>query len=505
MIILFDKGFDEPSYNIGGEYSDYGQEANEGIDKKQIIKFAVIGIVILAVIYILFIVLTSQQTIEFEIREMDGRTITENLVILNENGERVYSGREAIHIVTLPPGTYTYRVASMNHKPYNNTLIVGGETQPILIELEKDIDIRLTAEVEQEEHIYVNQEITRVLRIDNLGNSQIDDLEIIPTSNEFNIELATNNLRISAGGTTSVTFTMRTKSDSQLTNKKEETIRFRAKGTTQTESFRIELRPSVRDSDIAVRGTGISGTTLTDNRLVAGQSKQATITISNNNRNIDIENILVEILPEPGYENKLTWFDFLGHTEDDETKLEISKLEERTNRDIRLNINPPINENVDSEFRGRIRISSLGIQNDVILNISMKIERVLEAGLSMTGTSYSTTCRTSENSCQQIRTIGTSSLRNNSRDLEINNINLSIVDYPTSDFQCLEWITFRETNISSIRPNQSESIIWDIEPTVHAEKENTRCVIKWEYDDPINQGAIAEGRQEISIRVTVRD
>lgn len=510
---MFDKGFDEPNYNIGNDYSgDYGDydDSPQGIDKKKIIQFGIIGVVILVILGIAFVILTSQQTINFQIMELDGTSVIESLVILNENGENVYSGRESLHIVTLPPGTYTYRVNSLNYKPINRTLIIdeSQENQSnIVIELEKDIDVKIEPLIEYDK-IYFGQELTGQLVITNLKNSQLQNLEIISTSNVFDIVLNPRSVTISSLGSTSIEFTIKVKSNQQITSSKKERISFRAKGTSQSASFEIEVMPSIKTSDLGIRGTSIRGTNLVDNSLNAGVNKQLTITLQNNNRNISVENILVELTAEPGDEDKLSWFSFLGHELNNPNKFLISKLDDTstsrtTNQtNINLNIRPPISEQIDSEFRGRIKISSLGIESDIIINVSVKVNKAAEINLEFNGTSnFISNCRRGEG-CSSVITFNNTGLRNKGN-FEIENINLFLVDQPLSDFDCFNWINFRTSQIPSIKPNETVNFIWDITPNEFREKQNTRCVIGWRYDDPINFGEIITGQQVIQIVVNV--
>lgn len=505
---MFDKGFEEPSYDIGGGYGDpnYNGNYTEGPDKKKIIKFAIIGIVILAVIIFVFITLTAGQTVTFNITQLDGGVVEENFRILNEKNESVYMGRGSTHIVTLAPGEYTYTVQSMNYKTFTRALTVGNEKiDPISIKLEQDISAELNA-IFNEEKIYWGQKLYGTLEIENQGSSLIDEVRILTNNTFFNIKLTPAQVRVSAKGKAAVDFEIEIKETNTVTTSKKETIEFRLAGTNSKTSIDITTMKSVTVKEVKVTASGLKAGSLIDEKLVAGQGKKPnTITIKNENKTVDMENVLVEIVAEAGKEDKLYWLDFLGNDAGEPRKITINKIEAGKSATLVLNINPAINEEVGAQFRGEIKISSLSIDDDVKVGLLLTVFEKIEPNLILTGLSYSTSC-TIEEGCGEIDTsLGKTKLENKSKYLDITNIKLSLVEDSPSDPDCIYWITINQTDIPLIKAGEKANVVWKIEPYETASKEFNSCFLKWTYDDPINIGERAQDQAEVKIRVTVKD
>ncbi len=507
---MFDRGFDEPNYDIGGGYDQTGYNdtysQNQGPDKKKIIKFAVIGIVLLVIVGIIFTILNSNQTFNFELKELDsGKLIPETLTILNESGDRVYTGRDSVHTVTLPYGNYTYRLTNpIDHKPISNILVVDGsgdKTRTIIIPLEKDIDAKLDR-IFNFDKIYPGQTVTGNLTITNTGNTLINDVLILTNNDFFDVKLIPEKITVSPQGATGVDFEIKIKSNNNVTASKKESIEFRLASTNASTSISLDVIPAVKARDVVVSGGGIRSGSLIDTGLTTGQTKTVTFSIKNNNKIINMENVLIEIIPDIGFENKLNWFEFLGYQEE-KSKILINRIEADKSINITFNITPPINEEVNSRFNGAIKISSLSIEEDIRTNMQLTISKKLEASLSLTGTlTYSSKCTLGQG-CTEIDTsLGKTKIRNTSKDLEIKNIKLSILEDLPADDVCTLWITLNETEISSLKAGETANIVWKIEPTDDATARFNSCYISWTYDDPINVGEKVTDKGEVKIQVT---
>ncbi len=506
---MFDKGFEEPNYDIGGGYGDsnYNGNYDQGPDKKKIIKFAIIGIVILAVIIFVFITLTAQQTITFNITQLDGGVVEENFRILNSNNESVYQGRGSTHIVTLAPGEYTYTVQSLNYKTITRPLTVGSEKiDPISIKLEKDISAELIIKEISGEKIYWGQKITGILKVENEGTSAISKIRILTDNTFFNIKLTPSEVSISPQKDGTIIFEIEIKETNKVTTSKDEKIEFRLAGTNSKTSVTLKTMKSVAVKEVKITASGIRSGSLIDEKLIAGQGKKPnTITIKNENKTVDMENVLVEIVAESGKEDKLYWLDFLGNDAGEPRKITINKIEAGKAATLVLNINPAINEEVGAQFRGEIKVSSLSIDDDAKVGLLLTVSEKLEPNLVLDGLSYSTKCKIEEG-CDEIDTsLGKTKLENKSKYLDITNIKLSLIEDSPSDPDCLYWITLTQTDIPLIKAGEEANVVWKIEPDETASKEFNSCFLKWTYDDPINIGERAQDQAEVKIRVTVND
>jgi hypothetical protein len=501
---MFDKGFDEPSYDMGG-YDDYGTEyESDGQDKKKLIKYGIIGIVILAIVIFAVSYINSQQTVNFTLRAKDGPILSgEQLTIYDSSRNPIYSERATEHVYTLGPGTYTYRVNALGYKTKNGTLTISeGGTKEENVILYKDIDTEIEVNLSTDK-IYQGQTVSGSILITNTGNSIIQNEKIIAESDFFDIiSLTPENISISAGGTKGADFEIKIKEDVEDFEEEQlETLEFRIKGTSDTGEIKIPSFPALGVNEVDFSEDNI------EESVTAGKSEIIDeYTIENKNRDgIPLENVLVEIEASPGFESEISWFTISDYTGQRNTKL-IDRINSREEANFQIILNPPFSQEIDDEFRGILKISSLSMEEDIRVPLNIIIGDKEEAELVLDIEDYSSKCVVGVG-CEEIVTIGSdASTISNDGDVTIENINLSLIDGGKASEYCTFWITLNETNITKLESGEEKVIAWDIEVDDTSDKETHTCYLEYSYDDPFNIGQTIIGESDpFAIEVTVEE
>ncbi len=514
---VFDKGLEEPNYDFGGMQDqsfsgpDSGGDYSEKpkINIKKIVPYIIVVIILAVVVGGVFLWLGSQQTITFNIKELDGGAIPATFSLYNSDNTYVEQPVKATtHTFTLSPGTYTYRVMATGYTTKNGSITIpnmnGSErVNSIEIKLEKDIDVSLQATLSAQK-IYQGQTIDGEIEITNNAEEVIQGETLIAEQSKsvFDVIFTPSVIDLSAGGATRVSFSVTINSKQTLNETMENnSITIRVKGTNIKSIVKLDASPALAKSEIQLLGP-VSGT-ITDSSLTAGSRKTiTTLKLKNNTkRNISLENVLVKIEANTGYEDKLDWFEF-GQYYQEKNKFLINSVGKGLTEQIVLNVEPEIDAIVGDEFRGTLTISSLSLQEDLVYDMIFTIKNAREASLALTtNPSFSSTC--TDSGCSEILTTNKIILKNTGTD-KIENILIGI-DTELSDGDCLAWLSVESTNVVSLNPNESTNLKIGITPTNNPEKANTECYLDWTFDDPIHTGEkITDRSVPILVRVTVR-
>lgn len=506
---MFDKEFDEPSYDIGRDYDsgpsysgdEYGKQGGLPFDigdTKKIAKFAIIGIVILVIIFFAFNYINNQQTLTFELREKDGGTINnERLIIYDSANNPIYNESGSTHVITLPAGTYSYKVNSLKYKPLERSFDVSGNKADIVpVNLYKDIDYSMEI-IMPSQSIYVEQTISGTLNIINDGDGPISNEKLIADSDFFNIDFVSDTINLNSGGQTGIDFSIKVKEDEEVQEEEEKEIGFRLKGGNDTESTDILVLPAADISEV-----DFSEDLIEEDGLTAGENELLDDITIENNSNYDLQDVLIEIIPNPNFESKLNWFEFGNYTEETYKKL-IPRIKSDEEASFSLTIKPPISEQIESEFRGILKASSLSLKEDIEIEIILKVDDKKKAGIQINAQDYSTTCIAGSGSCEPINTGSDASYIENVGDVTIENINISLLEGGKANDFCGIWITLLEKNIKSLEPDKEKVIAWNITPTDQSEGEHI-CYINYSYTNPFNPSeTISEESDPILINVEV--
>jgi hypothetical protein len=524
---LFDQEFNDPTY--GGDYDSGGSSAGDyagdaayyakegavaaknGI--KKLIPIIIVGIIALVVIGFVFSWLGSQQTVNFTIKELDGSAISgARLIITDSSGNKVLNKSGSNQTLTLGPGIYSIRATSMNHKDFDESLEIpqvddGGQRKDSYVALmQKSLEGKVIIDLAQTK-IYEKQTITGELRIENTGDDDMIDEEILVdtgTSSDLkgDINFSPSLFTVSAGGSTLISFSMTLNKDITKTGENE-AIKFRIAGTQIKDDTQITLVPAVSEKLIVIAGD-VKNDNINKDNLVSGDQEDIDIRIENKDKTLPLENVTLRVEAENGFEDKLSWFEFAdaGAQPHETTIGSISP--NRGKETAILQVTPSIDAEVGDGFEGTIIIESLSIEERQIpINIVLTIKSQKSAELSFQEKDFTTTCYSNQAPCKAINTIDTITLKNTG-DVAIENIQLGL-ESETSDADCEFWMEFTSDKISSLDVSEEKALSFKINVPDGTTTQYTGCYLKAAYVDPLTSATNVDVSEPVKITITVKE
>ncbi|MBT4596774.1 MAG: hypothetical protein HOC95_02240 [Candidatus Diapherotrites archaeon] len=471
---MFDEDFEDPSFDMGAgdNYSDSGSGGQKG----KIVGIAVLAIIVIAAFFAYTTFIGNQQTVTFNIVEMDGGPKAERLIVKDATGTQVFSDKISSTDLQLRPGRYTYTVSSLDYQPMSDSFTVDDDTAPIRIQLTRDVSGTMEVSLAKT-RIYEGEEVNGTITISNNGGTLIDKLGLTYTSSVFEVVFSPAIVSIGAGGATGVDFTVKIKND--ISAPADGSITFKLKGTMIGTSANLTANPAVPKSKVS-----IGKSTITDSTLKANQRKTLSYVLKNNDRAVPLENIKLEIIPNPGleFEGRLDWFEF-GLYSESKTIRVIDNIAPGSSEAIQIYIDVPVDAQEDDIFSGKLVISSPSMDDDLEINMTLTVSEGISYGLAFTGalSSYRSNCDFS--SCETIRTLDSGlKLKNTGKNQALTNVVITVDE--SSDAVCETWLEIVNDSITSIGPEENIELNIIISPLYEAEK--NYCFLKFTYDDPIS-------------------
>ncbi|MBT4191826.1 MAG: hypothetical protein HOE11_00810, partial [Candidatus Diapherotrites archaeon] len=181
---MFDEDFEDPSFDMGAgdNYSDSGSGGQKG----KIVGIAVLAIIVIAAFFAYTTFIGNQQTVTFNIVEMDGGPKAERLIVKDATGTQVFSDKISSTDLQLRPGRYTYTVSSLDYQPMSDSFTVDDDTAPIRIQLTRDVSGTMEVSLAKT-RIYEGEEVNGTITISNNGGTLIDKLGLTYTSSVFEV------------------------------------------------------------------------------------------------------------------------------------------------------------------------------------------------------------------------------------------------------------------------------------------------------------------------------
>ena len=523
---MFDDNFD-PTY--GGGYQDQGASAGdyasdaayyakEGAAKakagaKKIIPIVIVAIIALVVIGFVFSFLSSQQTVNFTIKELDGKTISgARLIIEDSAGNKVLNKSGSNQTITLGPGEYSIRVTSIYHEPYGDTITIPNmdgdqRDDSIVVDLKKNLEGKITIDLAETE-IYEKQTISGEIKIENTGDEDMidDELFVDPsTSSDLrgDINFSPTTFTVSAGGSSIVSFTVTLDEDIEEI-KSNETIEIRIKGTDISDDKEINLIPAVSDKSIEISGD-VDTKQLQDDGLSAGEREDFDITIENDSSDIPLNNIKLTIIPDGEYVDELSWFEFADYAGSEKHTAIVSSISPDSEETLILKITPSVDSEIGNQFKGTLLIESLSIEERTIsINLDLIVEEDKRAKLEFDNDDISTDCYLNEADCAPISTLGILKLENIG-DVKINNINIDFDESSGSDIDCGLWIDLTVKTKTSLDVDEVWNIPFELNIPAGTEEPYTTCFLKAAYIDPLTQSTKVDVSEPFQIEITVEE
>jgi len=510
--------FDNDGPNVGDYAGDAAYYAKEGASAaksgiKKILPIIVVAIIAIVIIGFVFSWLGAQQTINFTVKELDGKTISgARLIIKDSSGNTLLNKSGSIHSLTLAPGTYSIKVTSMEHDSFEDSLTTpqvddgGTRNDSFTISMPKSLEGALIIDL-QETKIYEKQTISGEIKIENTGDDDMIDEEILidtgTSSNLKNdINFSPTRFTVSSGGSTLISFSMTLNTDISSIEV-DESIKFRIAGTQIKDDVKITLMPAVSEKDIDIKGD-VKTNSIREDDLTSGDQKDIRIQIENDNKTIPLENIKLTIEAESGYESKLSWFEFDNYgTQKYETTL--GSVSPQGKESITLQITPAIDAEEGDQFKGTIRIESLSIEErEIPIDILLIVENQKRATLTFDVSPLATDCYTSGAPCKIIPTLGKINIENTG-DVAVGPITIGFDETSGSDPNCELWIEFNATTISKLDIDEKKILSFSLNIPDGETTPYTICYLKAAYTDPLTSETNVDTSTPFQIKITVED
>ncbi|MDO8647327.1 MAG: hypothetical protein Q7R70_02835 [Candidatus Diapherotrites archaeon] len=447
----------------------------------------ILAIILIAIAYgAYWFFVGSYQNVQVNISGMDKLAVSGISGSISQNGKEIQKITKASQSLSLKEGTYDIEVFADGFKQYSDTIIVDSKKQPVKIQLEKDIDVKIDRiELklnDSQGKIFAGKDNLATIYLSNSGSSDIDveiakdspedaKLTVIPDNALIRVPKGSQN--VSAGlkivVSTGYKVTDRTNGDSIE-------LKLRVKG--------VQSNPAVRPLSIVPKMTIIvSPTTLKFGTVKAnGSPSSPAKEISIQNReSFDLQgkiefSVTIENAGENPKSEVQKWFDFYP---------EITELKKSSTAKENVTITiPPSTVNFPTGSKtlpvlGTITLASESwnetIKFDMIvsqINTSIKVPTISQSSFSMAGDDIKTTLLTIENNSEVPLT-----------KVKVNVPGSCLNTYLTSE-DILEI-----DELSNIAPQSKKIITFKVHiPADAAIGDPKNCVITVSYDDPLNPG-----------------
>jgi hypothetical protein len=511
---MFDPN-NEPNYSPGmdsyGSPNQGYDSPNQGtqmppIDIKKYLPM-IVGIGVLLIVgYFLLTWLGSQKEITIALVDSDGKPVAGTLKLTGSDGKIIPTpkGTATKFKVTLFPGDYSARVIAEKYNSQDSAEITitneteSGSTEEIV--MLRNLNATLTVIVETTK-IYENQEIEGKILVFNSGN-EFNLADVVPKTTAP-IEVTphqTGQPTLTTGGTATIDFTIKVKTGTNLTKAVPSSITFNIRGSEITsQKFEITAMPTISPTEVSV--TGLSQTMVS---LTAGVQKELNIKIKNNNKLIPLENLLVEIYPDSGSEDTLSWFTISDSESPSETTIPL--IEPTKDYPIKIFINAPITSSLNDEFKGTIRISSSSLKDEKKSAISYKVGTASKLSLifKINPETFPITCSKTTTVCTGMKTLATGEAYfQNTGNIDIGPIALSVnMEAQATTASCLSFLRLNTTSIPGVKAGEKfENISIDIMNPPESPDTLTGevCVLHWEYNNPLDPSLRVSGEQQVKI------
>jgi len=525
-VLFDDQDFNDPTYggeNAGsgpsvGDYAgDAAYYAREGAvaaksGVKKLIPIVVLVIIALVVISFVFGFLSSQQTINFTLKEKDGASISgARLVIKDSSGNTVLNKSGSNQTITLGPGIYSIRATSMYHKDFEESLTIpqledDERKDSFIAELPKNIEGELTIDLAETE-IYEKQVIVGEIRIDNTGEESMTGEKILvdtgtSTKLKDDINFSPPTFDVSAGGAKIINFTITLNEDISAIET-DQKIKFRIKGTTISTEKTIDLVPAVSEKSINI-GQDVDDKIIKEYQLTSGEQEEVVIRIENKDTKIPLNNVKLTVEADSGFEDKLSWFEF-SDSGANKYETTLTSVSPKGKEPVTLKITPSVDAKIGDTFKGTVKIESLSIQERTIsIDLDLMVYKENTAKLEFNVSDLTTDCYSSGAPCKIISTINKISIENVG-DVEVGPITIGFDDASGSDPNCETWIEFSANTVNTLDVGAEKILSFNLNLPDRETTPFTICYLKAAYLDPLTTETNVDVSEPFQIKITVKE
>lgn len=502
---MYDKDFGG-GYDYGGPSGDYGgdyygdpQDGQKGpglpdfsgvkapkMDMTKLKPLIFLGIILLIIGGGIFFFLSIQHNITFNIEEANGPEVYARIDIEKPDGTRVYRNSNiASDQVNLWNGEYDITVTKSGYDPFTRSIIVPDDTPDDLygITLHRSLNATISVSTNQITSIYGTKSIPGEVTIQNNGTEafqgelKIDSEEVevtFPNGNKNNYSIT-----LPGNSPTIITFDLAMKEAPNNTSPV--SLDFIITGTIIKQKVDLTANPSPE--------LELSESDLTNTKITAGAQIKEEIDVSNES-SFEARDLKIEIVPDPNYEDRLSWFTFspfVGEAYKTEISLLAKRRDAGDSKTLRLFVEPPISASIGDEFKGHFILDSNTLESPLSIPVHYVITKVLETNVTLSTGSTPVTVKTQ--SVDKKFTITNDGATN------VENVVLKVENYSICDITWLRFLNDEDLDSQieigtlpkkGTTGNSRDINLRLVEGALSSGKVD--CKLVWTYSDPINIG-----------------
>ena len=507
------QGFQMPQINMPN-FDTSGLQGPQ-VDIKKFIPIIVV-LVIVAIIGIAVLTwLGMQHPITINLTDTDGTILQGTLLLKDSQGNKVNAmtpkNTSNSFTGTLMEGEYNATVSAVGYTKTTEPIKVTNEKNTFIIKLARTLTATLSSSLENTK-IYEGQTITGKLTVHNTGDSFA--LSDIISASSANIEAKITNTSPDpiVLGDTILDFNAKIKSTATaLTKLTPATVQFKIKGTSiLSEKRELSAMPVILDTQIDITPAG----RITSSGLTAGTRTPLKIIITNKNKTLPAENLLVTINTDNSeYAQNLSWLEFNQSVPGEPNSIIIDNIDpNNAKKEITLYITPPINSAVNDAFIGYLSLTSYSISREKRPDVEFKVTTAKKADLTLNGieSPFTVRCTKSTSSCETKSLTPNAVYFKNNGNVDITNVSFEVLLLNgASTTNCQQYLSRFVTSNSDplkiplIKAGTQEPISVDLTASYEDTSTFADCVIQWKYIDPVaNPAKLVTDTKTLKIQKT---
>lgn len=515
---MFDGSPDEPNYTPGGgpnyapenkgfnagdlraRFDGIGGGMGEGITgAKKLIPIIIVIIIVLAAAFFAYTYFASQKSVTINLVDADGGPVQGKITLKDSSQKLIQTtpkDASSTFTANIPEGDYRLTATAAGYKSTITTISVTSDNTSFDTNMTRDLRAALTMEFDATQ-IFDGQTISGKIYATNSG-PEFKTTDIVSTSDApLDVKIIYPSAQVlNTGGSVYIDFNATIKSASPLTAQKSVTLQFKIKGSAIT-SNAIELTalPAVAARDITLSGS------LNSTSLVAGDEKPFTITVKNGNKNTPLENVTLEVVPDPDSTDMLSWFRFIDPSADGNYIKVIENIDPTKSETATLYVKPPITSKKGDTFKGTLKITSISLNGDktpLQMNFSVATEKTAIVNLVGVDSPFNINCPKSGGACETKNLDSGQVYLINNGNVDVGPIQVEILQTTPTTPNCFSFLvnsvltldsnsnTVETLSANSQLPTHKETILIDLTAPAGIGAQTAKCAISWKYVDPLS-------------------
>jgi len=434
--------------------------------------------------------------VEINIKDTEGGMIKDNEIFIRDGtgSTEIFSDDGlATYSEKIKRGEYRIKVEAPGYQEFDDKETFSDEKKEIIIELEKDMDIKLKT-ISMPPQVFANQEFFVSLSVEN------DDRKSAEVEFEFEADLEkyqckpVENKMIAPGKTTSdFNFTCTVPADpdigrSKTGKSKEGRVSVLFINESEDQEFLVFPKPDV-DYPNRVKFNNLSP---------ASESKAQEIFEIENDSKFDLRFVDLKInitsAEKNGAEEVAEWIYFTNAESGDRSHKFIDRIAEKMDYKEPIEVNLPITAKEETIY-GNIVVSAPFLESPVIIPLEIEIAESAEAKISL-GYPESVTISFSDGAPRDEQKIITV---NNDSELAIEDVEIEV----QNSVECSEfWLSFVGAHsFSRIGAKENKDVYVTFStPSTASEGQYEDCILLVSYIDPVTDSLVEEQGGIINVK-----